>query len=38
MSWSLTSSPVAAFTNRAPPSDMLLVPLTMGTKSESPGM
>ena len=38
MSWSVTSSPVAALTSRAPPSDMLLVPLTMGTKSLRPGM
>ncbi len=38
MSWSVTSSPVAALTSRAPPSDIEDVPLTMGTKSERPGM
>ena len=34
----VTTSPVAALTSRAPPSDMLLVSLTMGTKSARPGM
>ena len=38
MSWSVTSSPVAAFTRRAPPSDIDDVSLTIGTKSARPGM
>ena len=38
MSWSVTSSPVAALTSRAPPSDIDDVRLTMGTKSDRPGI
>src|ERR1043166_6063143 len=38
MSWSGTSSPVAALTSLAPPRDIDEVPFTMGTKSASPGM